>query len=130
MAITVMTIKNNIRMCKVNTGIRCKFCNVQEFVWCGYKDRYSIYECRACNNHWKYGPEVLSMKQVPTHSGRCLVVFHGFWLEEEKNLVEVAFRVNEKTYDEWGFFRGRNLYTAWRFAEKKYFGFSSIVDSY
>lgn len=104
-----------IKRCKVTTQMRCPFCDSEGHIWCGHKGRKNAYQCRRCQKFWEIGPEACKIRQLKLPNGLCTCVFNGTWLDEEIKVVETcAFRYSEKTNDEWGWYKGRHFYTAWK----------------
>jgi len=111
---------DDVRRTKVHTRLRCKNCWTEGHILSGYKDTRISYECLSCAHVWEVGIEVCSIRTFNTGKGSCLVAFHGAWIDEEIKSIERCVNIfATKAADEWGFYRGKNVYTAWRFSGKK-----------
>jgi hypothetical protein len=112
-------MEKKIKQRRAGTQVRCPKCD-KDVIWCGYYNRRTIFRCGACDNSWEHGPEQYSIRPLRvTSESQVLTVFHGFWFKEELDKVENAFRKlildSDGQYkDEWAFFKGRQVYTAWR----------------
>jgi hypothetical protein len=104
----------NMQKTKVTLQMNCKHCNVINNISCIRTEDNYEYFCGACGTSWKESNRK-DFGQVPTLCGMALCCFHGPWTEKElKAIKSCAFRYNERSSDEWGFYKGRHFYTAWR----------------
>lgn len=104
-----------VRVGRIHTKMRCQFCKEEDCLAAGHNGTRTVFYCERCERTWEHGPEVCSIRQIETHYGKCTNVFCGAWLDEEIKLVaQKAFVNNEREHDEWGWFKGRHFYTAWR----------------
>jgi hypothetical protein len=105
----------NIRRCKVTTLMVCPACHTAGNIWGGRRAQSTAYQCRQCNHCWEVSPEVLVWKRWNIPHGVCFCVFNGSWTAEEMKLVAAtAFHYSQRPKEEWGWYKGRHFYTAWR----------------
>ncbi len=81
----------------------CKYVVVWRFV----SPHKNDYCCRRCGHHWR--------AQLEEAKGR-FGMFLGRWTSELVALLEVNL-ANVKMKDDWNFFRGNAIFTAWRDSE-------------
>lgn len=106
--------KTFMQKTKVTLKINCKYCNVANNVFCICTEDIYEYFCGACGTSWKEKNRK-DFGNIPTLCGNALCVFYGPWTEIELKAIKgCAFRYCERTNDEWGFYKGRHFYTAWR----------------
>jgi hypothetical protein len=107
---------------QVTLPMNCKHCNVASnrgdnktpIFSCIRTDDSYEYFCNACGTSWKETNRK-DFGNVPTLCGNALCCFHGPWTDKELKTIKCcAFHYCERTNDEWGFYKGRHFYTAWR----------------
>jgi hypothetical protein len=75
----------------------CKFCKEVGYVWLGYTTAKAKFHCRKCDSFWEE-----------------YKVFDENWTKEEINTVRTYISLA----DEWRWYKGKNLLSAWRKGDK------------
>ena len=107
----------SVKLTKISTPMRCKYCQSNTVVG-GHDGLKTVYRCNSCDKTWECEEGQWQIRQIPIQYGKCNNVFYGPWLDYEMQMVlGRAFKDNERTYDEWGWYKGRHFYTAWRLGD-------------
>lgn len=104
------------------TNILCPKCNGRNVV-CRYQYKQTELICIDCSQISDISAKVYIRKinqlRLPPDSS-WINVFFGPWNIDEIDLLESSCsdiaKDFQKVSDEWHFFKGRNLYTAWRYS--------------
>ncbi len=100
------------------TPVLCPKCGSHNVV-CAVRDRKIDGICTSCMKPFviEHKMAIKPVKQMPLNTA-WLNVFHGPWNKDEVELVEEMCRSLGRQIpfiqDDWRYFKGLNLYTAWR----------------
>lgn len=100
------------------TPTLCEKCRYPGQVYRANFDGNLAYTCLRCHQSWtRPWSEEFKIVNHEENDGKFLGIFYGPWGADEQKIVSSFFRsriYQTRTQQEWSFFKGRAVYTAWR----------------
>ena len=111
---TEATVRTKLR--QVTVRMECRMCKREGYMWSTYLPEGDVmYHCAFCQKTWSVrNTDACQFRNFKTERGQCLCIFFGVWTIKEQEAVKLAFQHSCKGYDEWSFFKGCHVFTAWK----------------